>query len=233
MRVPRPPRFSVRPGRGRGGCGAGLVGVLRFHSRAGASPSATRVCTPSESARRLWARGVTFGNGLIATFVAGYRAWPTEREIPDAFVEFNENRQRDLSGRDLLRVRRPDRDHRIRRSVLPLLAFILSPSLSPGLARSPSRSCEPRWPPRRAFMGWFGPKGVGRCCSPFSCSTRRPDRSSSSTSPRSWYLLDHRPRPDGYGRREMDRQAPVPKRLGRWIRLASNERALARRSKLS
>ena len=100
----------AQPGRRRRRRGreAARRGGLRRRRRRGARASSaggsTTTCRAAGSPRRyegIYAIGfglaafgladVTFGNGLIAAFVAGIALGAAEHEIPDAFVEFAEN----------------------------------------------------------------------------------------------------------------------------------------------
>ena len=56
---------------------------------------------------------VTFGNGLIAAFVCGIAMAATERDVPAGLRRVRREHQRDPAGAHLLRLRRPDRRHRL------------------------------------------------------------------------------------------------------------------------
>ncbi len=56
---------------------------------------------------------VTIGNGLIAAFVCGIAMGASEREVPGGLRRVRREQQRDPPGPHLLRLRRPDRRHRL------------------------------------------------------------------------------------------------------------------------
>jgi sodium/hydrogen antiporter len=104
---------------------------------------------------------VTFGNGLIAAFVAGIVLGAAEHEVPESFVAFAENVSSVfqvvtffLFGAVIVAIGYD-------RSVLPLFAFILFALL---LARPASVRAAlagtPLPPSQKSFIAWFGPKGV-------------------------------------------------------------------------
>ena len=104
---------------------------------------------------------VTIGNGLIAAFVCGIAMAASEREVPEGFVEFAENASTIFQVLTFFvfgaLIVATGFDH----SIPPLIAFVafalliarpvavLLALLRTGLPRS-----------ERAFMAWFGPKGV-------------------------------------------------------------------------
>ncbi len=104
---------------------------------------------------------VTFGNGLIAAFVAGISMGVSEPEIPDAFVEFAEN----VSAISqvitffifgALIVATGYHGEIWRLAIFIALALLLARPLA--IAISFVRSRLPG--PQKAFIAWFGPKGV-------------------------------------------------------------------------
>src|SRR5215213_1631456 len=104
---------------------------------------------------------VTFGNGFIAAFVAGIAMGAAEHDIPDAFVEFAEN----VSAISqvitffifgaLIVATGYDGDI-WRLAIFILLALLLARPLA--ILISLVRSRLPG--PQKAFIAWFGPKGV-------------------------------------------------------------------------
>ena len=104
---------------------------------------------------------VTIGNGLIAAFVAGIVMGLAEHEIPDAFVEFAEN----VSAISqvltffvfgaLIVATGYDREV-WRLVVFILLALLVARPLAILIAFVRSRLPGPQ----KAFIAWFGPKGV-------------------------------------------------------------------------
>ena len=104
---------------------------------------------------------VTIGNGLIAAFVAGIAMGATEHQIPDAFVEFAEN----VSAISqvitffvfgALIVATGYEGDLWRLSLFILLALLVARPLAIMLALARSRLPGPQ----KAFIAWFGPKGV-------------------------------------------------------------------------
>jgi sodium/hydrogen antiporter len=104
---------------------------------------------------------VTIGNGLIAAFVAGIAMGATEHEIPDAFVEFAENVSAILQVITffvfgaLIVATGYDGDL-WRLSLFILLALLVARPLAIALALARSKLPGPH----KAFIAWFGPKGV-------------------------------------------------------------------------
>ena len=104
---------------------------------------------------------VTIGNGLIAAFVAGIAMGAVEHDIPEAFVEFAEN----VSSISqvitffifgaLIVATGYDGDI-WRLVVFILLALLLARPLAIFIAFVRSRLPGPQ----KAFIAWFGPKGV-------------------------------------------------------------------------
>ena len=104
---------------------------------------------------------VTIGNGLIAAFVCGIAMGATEREVPQGFVEFAENASAILQVLTFFvfgaLIVATGFDH----SIPPLVAFVAFALLLArplALQLSFVRTGIPR--AEKAFMAWFGPKGV-------------------------------------------------------------------------
>jgi NhaP-type Na+/H+ or K+/H+ antiporter len=104
---------------------------------------------------------VTFGNGLIAAFVCGIAMGATEREVPQGFVEFAENAGTILQVVTFFvfgaLIVATGFDH----SIPPLVLFV---AFAIVVARPAAVLLSFLWTglPRaeKAFMAWFGPKGV-------------------------------------------------------------------------
>ncbi len=104
---------------------------------------------------------VTIGNGLIAAFVAGIVMGVAEHEIPDAFVEFAENVSAIsqvltffVFGALIVATGYDGEVWRL--AVFILLALLVARPLA--IMISFLRSRLPG--PQKAFIAWFGPKGV-------------------------------------------------------------------------
>ena len=104
---------------------------------------------------------VTIGNGLIAAFVCGIAMGAAEREVPPGFVEFAENASAILQVLTFFvfgaLIVATGFDH----SIPPLVAFVAFALLLArplALQLSFVRTGIPR--AEKAFMAWFGPKGV-------------------------------------------------------------------------
>jgi NhaP-type Na+/H+ or K+/H+ antiporter len=103
----------------------------------------------------------TFGNGLIAAFVAGIALGATEHEIPDRFIDFAENVSSIFQvltffvfGALIVAIGYEG-------SIPALIAFIaLALFVARPIALSASLIGTDFKRPERAFMAWFGPKGV-------------------------------------------------------------------------
>jgi NhaP-type Na+/H+ or K+/H+ antiporter len=104
---------------------------------------------------------VTFGNGLIAAFVAGIAMGASEHEIPDAFVEFAENISAIFQvitffvfGALIVAI---GYDREVWQLVvfIPLALLVARPA---AILLAFSNSRLPR--PQKLFISWFGPKGV-------------------------------------------------------------------------
>ncbi len=104
---------------------------------------------------------VTFGNGLIAAFVAGITMGVVEHQIPDAFVEFAENVSAIFQVITFfvfgaLIVATGYHGDIWRLVVFILVALLIARPAAILLAFLNSRL--PR--PQKLFIAWFGPKGV-------------------------------------------------------------------------
>jgi NhaP-type Na+/H+ or K+/H+ antiporter len=104
---------------------------------------------------------VTFGNGLIAAFVAGIAMGASEHDIPDAFVEFAEN----VSAISqvitffifgALIVATGYHGEIWRLAIFVILALLVARPVA--ILLSLIRSRLPG--PQKLFVAWFGPKGV-------------------------------------------------------------------------
>jgi sodium/hydrogen antiporter len=104
---------------------------------------------------------VTFGNGLIAAFVAGIVLAAAEHEVPESFVAFSENVSSIFQvvtffvfGAVIVAIGYGE-------SVLPLLAFIVFALLVARPVAVLGSLAGTRLPrSQKAFIAWFGPKGV-------------------------------------------------------------------------
>jgi sodium/hydrogen antiporter len=104
---------------------------------------------------------VTIGNGLIAAFVAGIAMGASERQVPEAFVDFAENISAIFQvitffvfGALIVAIGYD-------RSLWQLLVFIplaLLVARPAAILLSFANSSLPR--PQKLFISWFGPKGV-------------------------------------------------------------------------
>jgi len=104
---------------------------------------------------------VTIGNGLIAAFVAGIVMGVAEHEIPDAFVEFAENVSAIsqvltffVFGALIVATGYDEEIWRLA-VFIPLVLLVARPV---AILVSFVRSRLPG--PQKAFIAWFGPKGV-------------------------------------------------------------------------
>ncbi len=104
---------------------------------------------------------VTFGNGLIAVFVAGIALAIARHDIPQAFSEFNESVSATFQaitflvfGALIVATGRPDDLLRI--GVFVLFALLVARPLA--VLVSFLGVALPR--PQKLFIAWFGPKGV-------------------------------------------------------------------------
>jgi NhaP-type Na+/H+ or K+/H+ antiporter len=104
---------------------------------------------------------VTYGNGLIAAFVAGIALAATRRDIPATFLEFNESVSAIFQIATFFVFGALIVATGWDQSVLPLLAFIAFALLvaRPAAVLLSFVGVElPR--PYKLFIAWFGPKGV-------------------------------------------------------------------------
>ena len=103
----------------------------------------------------------TFGNGLIAAFVAGIALGATEHEIPERFIDFAENVSSIFQvltffvfGALIVAVGYDG-------SIPALVVFIvLALAVARPVAMAISLAGTDFRRPERSFMAWFGPKGV-------------------------------------------------------------------------
>lgn len=104
---------------------------------------------------------VTIGNGFIAAFVCGIAMAATEREVPQGFVEFAENASAILQVLTFFVFGALIVATGFDRSVPPLVAFVAFALLvARPLAVQLSFVRTGIGRPQKAFMAWFGPKGV-------------------------------------------------------------------------
>jgi NhaP-type Na+/H+ or K+/H+ antiporter len=104
---------------------------------------------------------VTFGNGLIAAFVCGIAMGATERDVPQGFVEFAENAGTILQVVTFFVFGALIVATGFHHSIPPLVlfvAFALLIARPAAVLLSFLRTGLPR--AEKAFMAWFGPKGV-------------------------------------------------------------------------
>ncbi|MGH2964680.1 MAG: cation:proton antiporter [Solirubrobacterales bacterium] len=104
---------------------------------------------------------VTFGNGLIAAFVAGISMGVAEREVPDAFVEFAENMSAIFQAITFFVFGALIVATGYERDVWMLILFILTALLiaRPVAILLAFASSRLPWA-QKLFIAWFGPKGV-------------------------------------------------------------------------
>jgi NhaP-type Na+/H+ or K+/H+ antiporter len=104
---------------------------------------------------------VTFGNGLIAAFVCGIAMGAAERDVPQGFVEFAENASAIFQVLTFFvfgaLIVATGFDHSIPPLIL-FVAFALLVARPAAVLLSFMRTGIDR--PKKAFMAWFGPKGV-------------------------------------------------------------------------
>jgi sodium/hydrogen antiporter len=103
----------------------------------------------------------TIGNGLVAAFIAGVALGLTEHELSDSFVSFNENLSAIFQVVTFFLFGALIVSTGYERDVLPLVAFVffalaVARPVAVGIAFL--RSKMPLV--QRAFIAWFGPKGV-------------------------------------------------------------------------
>jgi sodium/hydrogen antiporter len=103
----------------------------------------------------------TIGNGLIAAFVCGIALGAAEHEVPEGFVEFAENASAIFQVLTFFVFGALIVATGFHHSVPPLalfIAFALLVARPAAVMLSFVRTGLPR--PQKAFMAWFGPKGV-------------------------------------------------------------------------
>jgi sodium/hydrogen antiporter len=104
---------------------------------------------------------VTFGNGLIAAFVTGIALGATEHEIPDRFHDFSENVSSIFQVMTFFVFGALIVSTGYDGSIPALVAFVLLALLvARPIALLISLAGTNFSRPERAFMAWFGPKGV-------------------------------------------------------------------------
>jgi NhaP-type Na+/H+ or K+/H+ antiporter len=122
---------------------------------------------------------VTIGNGLIAAFVAGIALGASERRVPESFFEFSENVSAIFQVLTFFVFGALIVSTGYEGEIWPLVVFIpfaLLVARPLALWLALMRSGLP--PPQRAFMAWFGPKGVASMLfALFVLESQAPDRS--------------------------------------------------------
>jgi sodium/hydrogen antiporter len=104
---------------------------------------------------------VTFGNGLIAAFVGGIALGVAEHEIPDDFVAFSENVSSILQVLTFFVFGAIIVATGYEGSIPALVAFVLLALLVARPIAILTSFLRVELPaPHRAFVAWFGPKGV-------------------------------------------------------------------------
>ena len=104
---------------------------------------------------------VTFGNGFIAAFVAGITLGASEHEIPDTFVVFSENVSAIFQVLTFFVFGALIVATGLHTSFWPLVAFVvLALVVARPAAVMPSLIRTGLAGPQKAFISWFGPKGV-------------------------------------------------------------------------
>ncbi len=104
---------------------------------------------------------VTFGNGLIAAFVAGIVLGATEHDVPDSFIDFSENVSAIFQVLTFFVFGALIVSIGYGGELIPLLAFIpfaLLVARPVAVLGALAGTGLPR--PHKAFIAWFGPKGV-------------------------------------------------------------------------
>ncbi|HEY1355389.1 MAG TPA: sodium:proton antiporter [Solirubrobacterales bacterium] len=104
---------------------------------------------------------VTIGNGLIAAFVCGIAMGAAEHDVPGGFVEFAENVSAITQVLTFFVFGALIVATGFHHSVPPLVVFVafaLLVARPVAVQLSLARTGLPR--PEKAFMAWFGPKGV-------------------------------------------------------------------------
>jgi NhaP-type Na+/H+ or K+/H+ antiporter len=104
---------------------------------------------------------VTVGNGLIAAFVCGIAMGAAEHDVPEGFVEFAENSSAILQVLTFFVFGALIVATGFNHSIPPLVVFVafaLLVARPVAVQLSLVRTGLPR--PQKAFIAWFGPKGV-------------------------------------------------------------------------
>jgi NhaP-type Na+/H+ or K+/H+ antiporter len=121
---------------------------------------------------------VTYGNGLIAAFVAGIALVATRHDVPREFLEFNETASAVFQIATFFAFGALVVATGWEGSVWPILAFIAFALLvaRPGAVLLSFIGVDlPR--PHKLFIAWFGPKGVASMLfALFVLSSTAPDR---------------------------------------------------------
>ncbi len=125
------------------------------------------------------AADVTWGNGLVAAFVAGIALGVTEHDIPDAFAVFSENVSAIFQVLTFFVFGALIVSTGYDGPIWPLVVFIpfaLLVARPLAIFASFIRMRLPR--PQRLFIAWFGPKGVASMLfALFILNSQAPDRS--------------------------------------------------------
>jgi NhaP-type Na+/H+ or K+/H+ antiporter len=104
---------------------------------------------------------VTYGNGLIAAFVAGVALGVAEHDIPRAFTEFNENVSAVLQVGVFFLFGALIVSTGWHHNLPALIAFVAFALLLARPVAVMASLAGTRLPnPIKAFIAWFGPKGV-------------------------------------------------------------------------
>jgi NhaP-type Na+/H+ or K+/H+ antiporter len=120
----------------------------------------------------------TIGNGLVSTFIAGIVLGVTEQELPRAFTRFNENLSAivqiaafALFGALVVTTDNPSSPLAMAAFILGLLLVARPVAIGLALVRSAFSR------PEKAFIAWFGPKGVASMLfALFALESQAPDR---------------------------------------------------------
>jgi sodium/hydrogen antiporter len=145
------------------GLGLGAIGG-RLHHRlpgGGVTPRYEGIYSVGFALAAFGLADVTFGNGLIAAFLCGIAMGATEREVPQGFVEFAENAGTILQVVTFFVFGGLIVATGFEHSVPPLVVFVafaLAVARPAAVLLSFMRTGLPR--AEKAFMAWFGPKGV-------------------------------------------------------------------------
>lgn len=122
---------------------------------------------------------VTFGNGLVAAFVAGIALGATERDVPESFVDFSENVSAIFQVLTFFVFGALIVATGYDQPIWPLLVFIPFAFLVARPAAVLLALVRTRLPrSQRVFIAWFGPKGVASMLfALFILNSQAPDRS--------------------------------------------------------